>query len=143
MFTYLALLCIAFTTANATEVKPAKKVNMARPSAVIDAFMEAQVKGDVTLFDQVLDNDLVMKVNRPGSINFHNKQNIMTYYGTNADVLQGCRPNYEILSSTNTAILTRVDFRFATFVQQNFIALQKDASGEWKITQLNRFDKAV
>lgn len=143
MFTYLALLCIAFTTANATEVKPGKKINLAKPSAVIDAFMEAQAKGDVALFDQVLANDLVMKVNRPNSINFHTKQNIMTYYGKNADVLQGCRPKYEVLSGNDSVVLARVDFKFATFVQQNFIALQKDDSGEWKITELNRFDKAL
>ncbi|MEE1943934.1 hypothetical protein VRU48_02365 [Pedobacter sp. KR3-3] len=143
MFTYLALLCIAFTTANASEIKPAKKVNMTKPSAVIDAFIEAQVKGDVSLFDQVLANELVMKVNRPGSINFHTKENIMTYYGKNADVLRGYQPNYEILSSSKTAILARVDLKFASFIQQNFVALEKDSLGEWKITQLNRFNKAI
>lgn len=143
MFTYLALLCIAFTTANATEVKPVKKVNLTKPAAVINAYIEAQVKGDIALFDQVLANELVMKVNRPDRINFHTKENIMTYYGKNADVLRGCQPNYEILSSRNTAILVRIDFKFDTFVQQNFVALEKDSLGEWKITQLNRFNKAV
>lgn len=137
---YMAILSIAFTTASATEVKPSKKVNSTKPSHVINAFIEAQIKGDASLFKQVLADDIILKVNRPNSVNSLSKEDLLKYYKENGDTMLGCGSNYEVLSSSDASIMARVDFEFPTFVQQNFISLEKDASGAWKITQLNRFN---
>lgn len=140
---FLAILSIAVTTANAEGVEPSRKVNVSRAANVIDAFIEAQVKGDASLFQQILADDMVMKVNRPTSINSHTKEDLLTYYKKNPSTLMNCRSNYEILSRSEASIMARIDFKFPTFVQQNFVSLEKDSTGSWKITQLNRFNKAV
>lgn len=140
---FLAILSIAVTVANAEGVEPSRKVNASRAANVIDAFIEAQVKGDASLFKQILADDIVMKVNRPTSINCHTKEDLLSYYKQNPNTLMHCKSNYEILSSSEASIMARVDFKFPTFVQQNFVSLERDSAGSWKITQLNRFNKAV
>lgn len=140
---FLAILSIAVTTVNAAGVEPSRKVNASKAANVIDAFIEAQVKGDASLFKQILADDIILKVNRPNRINCHTKDALLNYYKQNPAVLLNCAPDYEVLSSSDASIMARIDFKFPTFVQQNFVSLEKDSTGVWKITQLNRYNKAA
>lgn len=137
---YLAMLSMAFTTATANDgPRPVKEIN-AKPNSLITAFMKAHQNGDAALFDAVLKDGAVIKINRKDKISSHSKSDVVQFYRKSGEIILNCSCNFEILSSNDCTMLARVDFKFPEFVQQNFVYMEKDRKGAWKITEINRFN---
>ena len=135
----LAILGIVTTAAMATVDKPTAKVN-ARASSVLEAYVEAHINNDGALFDQILKESALLKVNRQDQIVQHSKKELVKFYKKGGKLLLNCTGSLEILSECGCIVMARVDFKYPEFVQHNYIQIEKDKMGDWRITQINRFN---
>ncbi|TCD01147.1 hypothetical protein [Pedobacter psychroterrae] len=135
----LAILSISATVALAKDDNPVKNLN-ARAVTVLDAYIEAHIHNNAALFNRILDDGAVLKVNKQDQIVQHHKKDLVRFYKKGGELLLNCEASQEILSECDCIVMARVDFKFPEFVQQNYIQLEKDKEGNWKITQINRFN---
>lgn len=136
---FLAILSIATTVAAAKDDHPVKNVN-ARAVSVLDAFIEAHIHNDAALFNKILHEGALLKVNKQEEIVKHTKKELIRFYKKGGELLLNCEASQEILSECDCIVMARVDFKFPEFVQQNYVQIEKDKDGNWKITQINRFN---
>lgn len=85
-------------------------------------------------------NGAVLKLNKQDELITHTKSDLITFYKRSGLISLNCTSDYQVLSSNECVVLARVDFRFPGFVQQNYITIEKDKKGLWKISQINRFN---
>lgn len=136
IFRSLAVLgMVAFTSS----IDPVKGLT-AKPDLVIDAFIDAQMHNDAKLIREILDDDAVVNVSRGKTIIKHTKKELLSFYKKIGYVTLNCKASYEILSESENVILSRVDFKFDHFTQQNFLTIQKDKDNNWKVVNINRFN---
>lgn len=135
---YAVMLSIATTVANARPDYPSKSVN-AKASNVIEAFIEAHTNADAALFNAILNNDAVLKLSRQEQIVTHTKSELVSFYKKSGPITLNCSSDYKVLSSCQCRVMARIDFKFPQFVQQNYVTIEKDKKGQWKITHINRF----
>ncbi|TKC09121.1 hypothetical protein [Pedobacter frigoris] len=136
---YLVVLSMAFTTLSAKADRPINEINV-KPNSVIEAFVKANLNGNASLFNIVLQDGAVIKINRKDKVIQHSKSEIIDFYKKSGEIKLNCTTDFEILSTNDCTILARVDFKFPSFVQQNYISIEKDRKGAWKITNVNRFN---
>ena len=136
---FLAVLSMATTAATAKEDKPVSNVN-ARASSVLEAYIEAHINNDAVLYGQILNDGALMKVNRQDQVVQHTKKELIRFYKKGGKLVLNCKANLEILSECDCIVIARVDFEFPEFVQQNYVQIEKAKDGQWKITQINRFN---
>ncbi|WP_285056027.1 hypothetical protein [Pedobacter ginsengisoli] len=135
---YAVMLSITTTVANARPDYPSKSVN-AKASNVIEAFVDAHTHADAALFNAILNSSAILKLNRQDEVVTHTKSQLVTFYKRVGLMNLNCSSGYEVLSSSECVVMARVDFKFPEFVQQNYVTIEKDKKGLWKITQINRF----
>ncbi|HKG06819.1 MAG TPA: hypothetical protein VKB19_10200, partial [Pedobacter sp.] len=70
----------------------------------------------------------------------HTKSDLVRFCKKIQGVVLNCASYHEILSSSDCVVIARVDFKFPEFVQQNYVTVEKDASGAWRISQISRFN---
>jgi hypothetical protein len=137
---YLTVLSMVFTAAKATEGEErVKKVN-AKPNLVLEAFIDANIYGDAPLFKDILADNMTLRINRPKSVLEQDKDYLVKYYKKNTRPAMNCTGDYQILSRSDASVMAKVNLRFPTFVQQNYVLIEKDKNGAWQITQVNRYD---
>lgn len=136
---YAVMLSVATTVANAKPDYPSKSVN-AKASNVIEAFMDAHTHADAALLNVILNSNAVLKLNRQEEIVTHTKSELVGFYKRSGLIDLNCSSDYEVLSSSECVVMARIDFKFPEFVQQNYLIIEKDKKGLWKITQINRFN---
>jgi len=135
---YAVMLSITTTVANARPDYPSKSVN-AKASNVIEAFVDAHTHADAALFNAILNSSAILKLNRQDEVVTHTKSQLVAFYKRLGLMNLNCSSGYEVLSSSECVVMARVDFKFPEFVQQNYVTIEKDKKGLWKITQINRF----
>lgn len=135
----MVILSITFTFAFADNNKPASSVNL-KSSSVIEAYIDANVNCDARLLNQIMNDEAVLRINRQGRTVEQNKKDLVDFYKKSGGIVLNCTTNYEILSSTDCLVMVRVDFAYPLFTQQNYVMVEKDQNGLWKISQINRFN---
>jgi hypothetical protein len=135
---YAVMLSMAVTVANARPGYPSKSVN-AKASNVIEAFVDAHTHADAALFNAILNSNAVVKLNRQDQVVEHTKSELVSFCRKSGLIDLNCSADYEVLSSSECVVMARVDFKFPEFIQQNYVTIEKDKKGLWKITQINRF----
>ena len=135
---FAVMLSITTTVANARPDYPSKSVN-AKASNVIEAFVDAHTHADAALFNAILNSSAILKLNRQDEVVTHTKSQLVAFYKRLGLMNLNCSSGYEVLSSSECVVMARVDFKFPEFVQQNYVTIEKDKKGLWKITQINRF----
>lgn len=137
---YLTVLSMVFTTASAKEGDDRIKTVNAQPNLVLAAFIDATMAGNSLLFEDILSENMMMRINRPESVLEHDKSYLVKYYKKNTKPVMNCTADYQILSKSEASVMAKVNLRFPTFVQQNYVLIEKDKNGAWHITQVNRYD---
>ncbi|WP_316813826.1 hypothetical protein [Pedobacter heparinus] len=132
----LAILGITGFSVSADPVKGLTS----KPDLVIGAFIDAQMHNDATLFDEIIDNNALISVCRGKGILKYTKKQVVSFYKKIGTVNLNCESDYQVLSQGDHAMVVRVDFKFYHFTQQNFIAIEKDKNGNWKVVNVNRFN---
>ncbi|PST85081.1 hypothetical protein C7T94_02920 [Pedobacter yulinensis] len=108
--------------------------------AVIDAFIQSYLKhGDYRKLQQVLGSDVTFRSNRQTKVVVQQGANIVDFMKKNAGLVQrDCTVNYEVVSKTSAIVVARIDINYALNEgsQQNYLILENDGTGDWKITQV-------
>lgn len=118
---------------------PPKNVVNLKPVTVVDAFIEAQVNTNAALLNQVMRDDSFINVCNGKKALKHTKSTMLKFYKKQGPLRMNCESSYEVLSASNSVVVTRVDFKFPFFVQKNFLTLEKDEDGNWQITEISQF----
>jgi hypothetical protein len=139
ILTVLAILSMATTAVTATVDKPVPSVN-ARASSVLDAYVQAHINNDAELFNQILNENAMFRVNRQEQMVQHSKKELIKFYKKGGKLQLNCTGDLQMLSECGCIAIARVDFTYPGFVQQNYVQIEKDKNGVWKITQINRFN---
>ncbi|MNL01539.1 hypothetical protein D3C87_1220130 [compost metagenome] len=132
----LAVLGMAVFGASAEEPKSLT----ARPDLVIGAFIDAQMRSDANIFNEILEEDAMLNVSRGKGVMKHSKKQLISFYKKTGIVVMNCTADYKIISQNENIILSRVDFKFDHFTQQNYITIEKDKNNAWKVVNINRFN---
>ena len=139
----MTILCIGCTFAfgKSFEEHPPKKNINSKPADVVSAFIDAQVHTDAKLFDQVMSDRAVVTCCNGREAEKHNKSALMAFYRKQGLTDLNCDSDYEVLSSSGNLVMVRVDFKFPTFLQHNFLTIEKNDRGLWEVTQVNKFNE--
>lgn len=139
----MAILCFGCTFAfgKSFEERPPKKNINSKPVDVVSAFIDAQLHTDAKLFDQVMSDLAVVNFCNGKEAQKHTKSALMAFYKKQGPTDMNCDSDYEVLSSSSNVVMVRVDFKFPTFLQRNFLTIEKNDRGLWEVTQVNKFDE--
>ncbi|MNR39471.1 hypothetical protein D3C85_1576830 [compost metagenome] len=69
------------------------------------------------------------------------KSALLSFYKKQGQTDLNCESDYEVLSSSGNVVMVRVDFKFPTFLQRNFLTIEKNERGLWEVTQVNKFNE--
>lgn len=137
--TILTSLAVLGMVIFSSSIDPVKNIT-AKPDLVINAFIDAQMHNDAKLFNEILDDDAMVNVSRGKTVIKHSKKDLLSFYKKIGYVNLNCKASYEVLSESENVIMSRVDFKFDHFTQQNFLTIQKDKNNNWKVVNINRFN---
>lgn len=147
LFVCLLVLCVSNTFGYSSllnnDDRLLKKTVNSKPLNVVNAFIEATVHTDAKLLNLVLHDHANICVCLGPKLGKHSKEQLVSFYKNLGRTDLNCESDYEIISSSNTLTLVRVDFKFPLFVQRNFITIEQDATGLWEITQVSRFNESI
>ncbi|RDC56817.1 hypothetical protein DU508_06325 [Pedobacter chinensis] len=107
--------------------------------SVINYFMDSYINSDYKKLKAVLSDDAVYTSNRDVRVIKHKGSDILNQLKKNDGVKQrDCNISSSIISETDALVIARVDISYDLFDgnQQNFVVIEKDKEGEWKITQV-------
>ncbi|MCX2454048.1 hypothetical protein OQX61_22455 [Pedobacter sp. PLR] len=147
LFACLLMLCISGTLGYSrplnNEERLLRKTVNSKPLTVVNAFIEASVHTDAKLLNLVLNENAKVCVCLGQKIGKHSKGQLVSYYKKLGKSDLNCESDYEIISSSNTLAVVRVDLKFPLFVQRNYITIEQGAEGLWEITQVSRFNENI
>lgn len=143
----LLMLCISstfgFSRSLNNDDQLLKKTVNSKPLSVVNAFIEASVHMDAKLLKLVLNENAKICVCLGQKIGKQSKSQLVAFYKKMGNIDLNCESDYEIISSSNTLVVVRVDLKFPIFIQRNIITMEQGADGLWEITQVNRFNENV
>jgi hypothetical protein len=139
----MTILCIGCTFAfgKSFEEHPPKKNINSKPVDVVGAFIDANLHTDAKLFDQVMSGDAFVSFCNGKKAQKQHKAELLAFYKKMGPTDLNCDSDYEVLSSSGNVVMVRVDFKFPTFLQRNFLTIEKNEQGLWQVTQVNKFSE--
>lgn len=147
LFVCLLMLCISSAVSYSSPVnnddRLLRKTVNSKPLNVVNAFIEASVHTDARLLNQVLQKNAKICECLGTKLSKRSKSELVSFYKKLGRSVLDCESDYEIISSSNTLTLVRVDLKFSLFVQRNFITIEQDPTGLWEITQVSRFNESI
>lgn len=108
-------------------------------TSVLNYFMDSYINSDYKKLKSVLSEDAVYTSNRDVRIIKHTATDVLNQMKKNEGVLQkDCNISSTVISETDALVIARVDINYELFGgnQQNFVVIEKNKQGEWKITQV-------
>jgi hypothetical protein len=130
----ILLLGITITNQSFATNKPT-----ASHKSVLEYFMESYLNTDYKMLKEVLSKDAVFTSNRDVNVIKHSAADVLGLMKKNDGThQQRCTMNSTILSKTDALVIARVDVKYDLYNgdQQNFVIIEKDKLGEWRITQI-------
>ena len=132
----LVILLLGITITN--NVLAAEKPTASHKS-VINYFMESYMNSDYKKLRAVLSEDAVFTSNRDVRVIKHKGSEVLAQMKKEEGVIQkDCNISSTIVTETDALVIARVDVNYELFdgAQQNFVVIEKNKDGEWKITQV-------
>jgi hypothetical protein len=130
----ILLLGITITNQSYAATKPT-----ASHKSVLDYFMESYLNTDYKMLREVLSKDAVFTSNRDVNVVKNNAADVLGLMKKNEGARQqDCHLKATILSKTDALVIARVDVKYDLYNgdQQNFVVIERDKLGEWRITQI-------
>lgn len=139
----LTILCIGctFSFGKSPDDRSPKKTVNSKPKDVVSAFIDSYVHTDAKLFDQVMSEDAVVSFCNGRKVEKQTKSALLDFYKQQGATDLNCESDYEVLSSSGNVVMVRVDFKFPTFLQRNFLTIEKNDPGIWEVTKVNKFNE--
>jgi len=135
---FCAVLCIALTTAAFAKNRPAPTLKN-----VISEFADSHVNTDAAKLAKILSNNAVLKFTKGNEVLSQSQISIMKIMKQNEGIKQNCSATFDIIASSSVMAMAKVNFIYEDFVIENFLTLELNHDGHWKITQINKFFREV
>lgn len=136
---FLAILLLGMTIAT---VSPANEKPTSSYQKVVDDFMHSYLNNDHKKLKTLLSEDAEFSSNRDVRVIKHSATAIINEMKKNGGVhQQDCNVSAKIITATDAMVMAQVDVKYETFDnrQKNYLILEKDKNGEWKITNVYKF----
>ncbi|MDQ7947794.1 MAG: nuclear transport factor 2 family protein [Pedobacter sp.] len=130
----LGIVITAQTYADPKVDKPTKD-----HQSVLNCFVKSYLNTDYKMLKEVLSRDAVFTSNRYEEVVNHDAEDILALMKQNNGVKQeNCQVNSTVLSQSDAIVIARVDVHYELFEgdQQNFVVIEKNKAGEWRITKV-------
>ncbi|WP_293302142.1 nuclear transport factor 2 family protein [Pedobacter sp. UBA4863] len=137
----LAILILGTTIAN-TAFANRKPKNNSNYQEVVNGFMHSFLNNDSQELKRVLSEDAQYSFNRDVRVLKYSATAIINEMKKNEGVKQqGCRINSKIISTTDAIVMAQVNIAYEDIDnrQINYLVLEKDKNGDWKITNVYKF----
>lgn len=131
---FCTVLCAALTTTAFAKNRPAPNVKN-----VINEFAESHVNTDAAKLVRILSNDAVLKFTKGEEVLSQSQISIMKIMKLNEGIKQNCSTTIDVIASSSAMAMAKVNFIYEDFVIENYLTLELDKSGNWKITRINKF----
>lgn len=134
---FVILLLGTTITIQALAVDPVKPT--ASHKSVLSYFMNSYLKTDHKLLKQVLRDDAVFTSNRNDEVVSHSASDMLNFMKQNYGLAQqSCEASATVLAESDALVLARVDVHYRNFEgdQQNFLVIEKNKRGEWRIAKV-------
>jgi len=136
---FLAILLLGMIIATAS---PANEKPTSSYQKVVDDFMHSYLNNDHKTLKTLLSEDAVFSSNRDVRVVKHSATAIINEMKKNQSVRQqDCNISAKIITATDALVMAQVDVKYETFNnrQKNYLVLEKDKNGDWKITNVYKF----
>ncbi|QNN41793.1 Cif family virulence factor [Pedobacter roseus] len=107
--------------------------------SVINYYMDSYMNSDYKKLKAVLSEDAVFTSNRDVRVIKHKASEVLSEMKKNEGVVQrDCNISSTIVSESDALVIARIDINYELFdgAQQNFVIIEKNKDGEWKISQV-------
>lgn len=131
---FCTVLCAVLTSTAFAKNRPSTNVKN-----VINDFAESHVYTDAAKLSRILSSDAVMKFSKGDEVLSQNQISIMKLMKQNEGIKQNCSTTIDVIASSSAMTLAKVNFVYEDFVIENFLTLELDRNGNWKITSINKF----
>jgi len=128
------VLCAVLTSTAFAKNRPAPNVKN-----VINEFAESHLNTDATKLGRILSSEAVMKYSKGDEVLSQSQISIMKIMKQNEGIKQNCSTTIDVIASSSAMVMAKVNFVYEDFVIENFLTLELDKSGNWKITRINKF----
>lgn len=106
---------------------------------VINEFAESHINTDAAKLAKILSGDAVLKFTKGDEVLSQSNVSIMKIMKQNEGIKQNCSTKIDIIASSSAMAMARVNFIYEDFIIENFLTLELDKNGDWKITRINKF----
>ena len=131
---FCTVLCAVLTTTAFAKNRPAPNVK-----TVINEFAESHVNTDAAKLGRILSSEAVLKFSKGDEVLSQSQNSIMKLMKLNAGIKQNCSTTIDVIASSSAMALAKVNFVYEDFVIENFLTLELDRYGYWKITSISKF----
>lgn len=130
--TAVVLVSSALTT-KANEEAPVEK----NYQSVINSFMTSYTRNDASLMKSTLSKDASYKYIRESKVINHSAQELLAFVKKNDGmVYQDCKTDYQVLSNGDAMIQAKINISNGLNASTQYITLENNGKGDWKITQI-------
>ena len=102
---------------------------------VVDTYLDAVVHGDLSGIDKAIDDNAHFYIQRGVRILTTDKQEVMDYLKTNANIDRNCVYDNTVLDQGNNYVVEKVEMKFKELTRTDVITAQRSDDG-WKITKV-------
>ncbi|MDP3469756.1 MAG: nuclear transport factor 2 family protein [Daejeonella sp.] len=131
---FYTVLCAVLTTSSFAKNRPAPNVKN-----VINEYAESHVNTDAAKLGRILSSDAVLKFSKGDEVLSQSQISIMKIMKQNEGIKQNCSTTIDVIASGSALAMAKVNFIYEDFVIENFLTLELDRNGKWKITRINKF----
>jgi hypothetical protein len=131
---FCTVLCAVLTTTAFAKNRPAPNVKN-----VINEFAESHVNTDAAKLGRILSSDAVLKFSKGDEVLAQSQISIMKIMKQNEGIKQNCSTTIDVIASDSALAMAKVNFVYEDFIIENYLTLELDKSGNWKITRINKF----
>ena len=102
---------------------------------VVDTYVNAVTKGDLSGIDNAIDEDAQFNTMRGDHVNTLNKGELLDYLKANANTKQDCKCTSSVMLDTDDKYVKKVVMQFGDITRTDVVTAERAGEG-WKITKV-------
>lgn len=131
----LILLAVAFNVRSEIRHSGNDRVVV---NSLIEDFIDCHLNSNPRKLNTIMEDNAVVKFTRNNKLITHSKADVLKLLKSIEGVKQtNCQYEHTILFEDDCIVLVRVDFKYPSGIQQNFLSLEK-TQDKWKIVKVYR-----
>jgi hypothetical protein len=102
---------------------------------VVDTYVNAVTKGDLSGIDNAIDEDAQFNTMRGDHVNTLNKGQLLDYLKDNANTKQDCKCTSSVMLDTDDKYVKKVVMQYGDITRTDLVTAERAGEG-WKITKV-------